>query len=332
MSSRILGIRNQMSNFSSSLQRTGHLPFSSLSSGTSFAQRRIFVRSFHGMDPKTNSFRTRFFPLADVKTNKFKILGLLTVGIIAMGGTKLYAENQKKTLVLGVRHGETHRNKVGERISGQENGAAAQLNETGREQADNVGRELAKRYPVEKIAAIYTSTLQRCQDTASIIGSHFPEVPVYSDPRLMEFNHGKYDTYPFKLRNQTCAEKYQQIEQDAGKEGVVLDPYFKWKLRFTDLIELKPGMTETPKEGEPENALEVLGRVQEVIKDIQKKHPGKIVIVVSHAGVIKTLGIESIWREKAFSTPRPMYFEATPSFNLLPSNCSVTHFEVGSDG
>jgi len=258
---------------------------------------------------------------------RFKVIAGLIALAIGIGGAKLYADSRKPTHLIGVRHGETHRNKAGERISGQENGEAAQLNETGRKQADELGKELERRY-AGKVARIYTSPLDRARETAMIIQSHFPEVQLVVEPRLMEVDHGRYDTMPYKKRNAECAARYRQMEEAAREKGETVDPLYKWRLRLSDIIEYTTGMTETPKEGDPENALEVHARVTEAIEEMRKKHPGKIVLFVSHAGVIKLLTIEAESRANGYSGPLPMYFEPTPQFSVLPGNCSATHFKA----
>ncbi len=235
-------------------------------------------------------------------------------------------ENLQPTKLYFVRHGETHRNKVGEKISGQEDGPAAQLNETGRKQADQLGKKLAELYS-GKIAVIYTSPLGRSRETAQIIAGYFSNIDIVEDPRLMEFNHGKYDTMDFKLRNQICQMQYEAIEEETAKTGEILDRFFKWRLRLSDLIAYDSKMTEIPLEGIPETALEVLARVNLVLQEITHSYPGKIVLLVTHAGIIKTIGIEAESRQRADTKPIPMYFEATPGFTVLPGNCSITYFE-----
>jgi 2,3-bisphosphoglycerate-dependent phosphoglycerate mutase len=231
-----------------------------------------------------------------------------------------FSQEGQTTHFYFVRHGETHRNQQGERISGQEDGPIAQLNDTGRMQADMVGKQLAEQL-ADQILWIYTSPLGRALETATIIAGYFPKATLTKEPRLMEYNHGRYDTIRFQLRNQLCLAKYEEIE----RQGIPLDRFYKWKLRWSDLIEYNPNLTETPLEGTPENALEVFERVTHVIEELSEKHQGQKILLVTHAGIIKTMIIEAENRDK--EGPLPMYFESAPSTSHLPSNCSVTHFE-----
>lgn len=254
----------------------------------------------------------------------FKIALLLFIAILRI---ELGAEAPlQPTQLYLVRHGETYRNKMGDRISGQENGKAAQLTETGRKQADQLGKKLAERYP-DEIHVIYTSTLDRAKETAKLIALHFPHAMMIEDPRLMEFRHGKYDTMNFKMRNQICLAKYVAIEKEAAQKGEMLDRFFKWKLRLSDLIDYDPTMTATVLEGEPESALEVFNRVSAALEEIAHNHPGQKVLIVTHGGVIKTVGFEAESRQRGDTGPLPIYFEQVPGTSILTENCSLNHFE-----
>lgn len=231
-----------------------------------------------------------------------------------------FSQESRSTHFYFVRHGQTYRNQQGERISGQEDGWIAQLTDAGRMQADLLGKQLSEQFS-EQISWIYTSPLGRARETATIIAGYFPKAILIQEPRFMEYNHGKYDTIRFQLRNQLCLAKYEEIE----RQGIPLDRFYKWKLRWSDLIEYDSSLTETPHEGIPENAMEVFNRVNEAIEGLSQKHPGEKILVVSHAGVIKTLVTEAANRDK--EEPLPMYFETPPGVPILPSNCSVTHFE-----
>lgn len=83
-----------------------------------------------------------------------------------------------------VRHGETTWNVEG-RFQGHSD---TPLNETGRHQADLLGRY----FKGKKLTAIYTSDLLRAMDTASIIGA-FQDIDIMHDPRLREMNFGKWE-------------------------------------------------------------------------------------------------------------------------------------------
>jgi broad specificity phosphatase PhoE len=226
---------------------------------------------------------------------------------------------------LIVRHGETYRNKQARWISGQEDGPDAQLNETGRAQVSAFGKQLAERYG--KIAAIYSSTLGRARESARILSAYFPSIPLYEDARLKESGYGRYETMLYTVRTEECQKKYREIEQLAQEKGEVLDPFYKWKLRLSDIIPYDPSMTLDLHFGEPESAWEVFERTTAALDEIANRHLGQIILVVTHANVIKTLGIEAESRAKGNTAPLPMFFEPMPGFGVMPVNCSITHFE-----
>ena len=84
--------------------------------------------------------------------------------------------------VILVRHGETDWN-LSRRIQG--GGSDTQLNQKGRQQAES----LALRLKQEKIQAIYSSPLQRAQDTARAIARYY-QLPVEIEPSLKEIEVG----------------------------------------------------------------------------------------------------------------------------------------------
>ena len=84
--------------------------------------------------------------------------------------------------VILVRHGETDWNRS-RRIQG--GGSDTQLNQKGRQQAES----LALRLKQEKIQAIYSSPLQRAQDTARAIARYY-QLPVEIEPSLKEIEVG----------------------------------------------------------------------------------------------------------------------------------------------
>src|SRR5688572_22009358 len=83
-----------------------------------------------------------------------------------------------------VRHGESEWNRI-HRYQGQ---ADAPLSELGARQAE----ALAHRLRNERLAAIYTSPLQRAARTAEAIARHHPSVPFFTEPALLEIDHGEW--------------------------------------------------------------------------------------------------------------------------------------------
>ena len=87
--------------------------------------------------------------------------------------------------VILVRHGETDWNRS-RRIQG--GGSDTQLNQKGRQQAES----LALRLKQQKIQAIYSSPLQRAQDTARAI-ARYHQLPVEIEPPLKEIEVGELE-------------------------------------------------------------------------------------------------------------------------------------------
>ncbi|HVE67880.1 MAG TPA: histidine phosphatase family protein [Solirubrobacteraceae bacterium] len=88
-------------------------------------------------------------------------------------------------MILLARHGETDDNREPIRIQGR---LDTPLNDTGRAQADELGRRLAG----DGIAALYSSQLARARETAEIAGRHLGLEPVV-DPRLAEGDRGELE-------------------------------------------------------------------------------------------------------------------------------------------
>ncbi|MEN9938373.1 MAG: hypothetical protein RLZZ387_4952 [Chloroflexota bacterium] len=83
-----------------------------------------------------------------------------------------------------IRHGESEWNRIG-RYQGQ---ADAPLSDLGLRQAE----ALAERLRNERFDAIFTSPLQRAARTAAAVARHHPEVPLVTEPALLEIHHGDW--------------------------------------------------------------------------------------------------------------------------------------------
>jgi broad specificity phosphatase PhoE len=101
------------------------------------------------------------------------------------------------TLLL-IRHGETDWNREPARCQGW---AEVPLNDTGRQQARELGaalRERAAGGDVPPIELIVSSHLLRARETAEIVREEFRGgVPLTFDPRLAETNRGRWETRAF---------------------------------------------------------------------------------------------------------------------------------------
>ncbi|MCG7342534.1 histidine phosphatase family protein [Sporosarcina sp. ACRSL] len=121
------------------------------------------------------------------------------------------------------------------------------LDEEGIEMAKRVADRLSK----EPWDVIYTSHLQRAKKTAEIIAEQMPGIELVEDARLREIGGGK-------IEGTTEAERVEKW----GKDWKLLDMGF-----------------ETHKA--------IVSRGMESIEEIQQKHAGKRVLVVSHGSFIK---------------------------------------------
>lgn len=89
------------------------------------------------------------------------------------------------SLIYLARHGETDDNTPPARVMGS---IDSPLNETGRQQARALAREVADR----GLAALYTSQLARARETAAIVGDAVGLDPVV-DERLAESSRGRWE-------------------------------------------------------------------------------------------------------------------------------------------
>ncbi len=88
-------------------------------------------------------------------------------------------------LIYLIRHGQTDLN-LNRIMQGR---IDAPLNETGRAQADEIGRRLAE----VALGAIYSSPLSRALHTAQAIARHHPGLEVVVVPELAELSMGSYE-------------------------------------------------------------------------------------------------------------------------------------------
>ena len=157
------------------------------------------------------------------------------------------------TRLLLVRHGETELNSA-ERYWGQSD---VKLSALGLRQAERLRDRLA----AQKIDAVYSSDLQRALATARIIASgHQLDVTICAE--LREINFGKLEGLNF-----------EEISQ--------LFPEFtaKWKVQRNTDIEFPGG----------ESLDQLHRRVRNFVDRLQKRKPEETVLVVAHAGVLRSL-------------------------------------------
>jgi len=156
------------------------------------------------------------------------------------------------TRIIAIRHGETAWN-VDTRIQGH---LDIPLNDTGLWQARQVGRALAG----EPVAAVYTSDLQRARVTAQAVADS-TGAPLVLAPGLRERSFGQ-------LQGRTFAEIEAQLPEEA-RRWRQRDPHFE------------------PEGGE--SLIVFRERVTRITDQLVQRHPGELVVLVAHGGVLDVL-------------------------------------------
>ena len=202
--------------------------------------------------------------------------------------------------VILVRHGETDWN-LSRRIQG--GNSDTQLNQRGRQQVEN----LALRLKPEKINAIYSSPLQRAQDTALAI-AHYHQLPVEIEPLLKEIEVGA-------LEGMSIA--------DVGKH-------------LSELLVMHKQSDELPRLPGGESVTEVQQRVWGTIQRLVDKHREGVLVVVSHYFSVLTaicsvlnLPLSQITRLRLNpgSISIIIFDEQTPRLILFNDTCHLASIE-----
>lgn len=156
------------------------------------------------------------------------------------------------TRLIVIRHGETAWN-VDTRIQGQ---LDIGLNATGQRQAQQLGQALAD----ETVEAVYASDLARAWDTACAVAGPLG-LEVVPDPRLRERAFGDFEGRTFA-----------DIEANSPEEAR------RWRTRDPEF--------------EPEGGESLIAfrhRVTGVAAELAARHPGALVVLVAHGGVMDVL-------------------------------------------
>lgn len=156
------------------------------------------------------------------------------------------------TRILAIRHGETAWN-VDTRIQGQ---LDIPLNDTGRWQARRMALALAN----EPIRAIYASDLLRARETAFALAAT-TDLPVLSEQGLREREFGVFEGKTFAEIASLWPEQSQ-----------------RWRKRDPDFA---------PEGGE--SLLQFRQRVTRTAQALAERHPGELIALVSHGGVMDVL-------------------------------------------
>lgn len=161
-----------------------------------------------------------------------------------------------KTTVYLVRHGNSTGN-VLKKIIGVTD---AKLTKEG----FNQGKAVAKAFKSKKLDAVYTSNLSRAEITAMFTAKQ-KKLPLLVDKRFGELNFG---------------EKFEDVTWDDALTWED-DSYRKYR----DPVEFV--YVKFPDGGE--SGVEVIGRMVEALCDIEKKHTGGQVMVVTHSVALMML-------------------------------------------
>lgn len=155
------------------------------------------------------------------------------------------------TLLLLIRHGENEYTRTG-KLAGWTKGV--HLNEAGQKQAQALAERLGK----AKLAAIYSSPLERAQETAKPLAKA-KDLPVQISDGLGEVRYGQWQ----------------------GKSLKVLARTKLWKV-----VQHHPATMEFP-QGETLRAVQA--RAVDAVEQIVRRHPKAMVAAFSHGDVIKLL-------------------------------------------
>jgi probable phosphomutase (TIGR03848 family) len=155
------------------------------------------------------------------------------------------------TTILLVRHGQNDWVKKN-RLAGWIPGV--HLNDTGRQQADAAATRLAH-LPVK---AVYTSPLERCRETAAAIAVPH-QLPLIELPAVGEVGYGQWE-----------GAKIKKLAKDP-----------RWTA-----VQHYPGRFRFP---EGESLFEVQARGVAALEELARQHPDELIVVVSHADLIKLL-------------------------------------------
>jgi broad specificity phosphatase PhoE len=153
------------------------------------------------------------------------------------------------TTLLLVRHGETDWNQVG-RWQGHSD---THLNETGRDQAARVAREL------DGIDVVYSSDLARARETAEIVAQQLG-LEVELDERLRERSFGAWE-----------GKSAPEIEAEFA------DAHARWLAG------------EGPGADDAEPFADFGARVESFLEDVLVRHPEQTVLIVAHGGSIRVI-------------------------------------------
>jgi probable phosphoglycerate mutase len=178
------------------------------------------------------------------------------------------------TRLIVIRHGESELN-VERRYSGRED---VPLSVRGRAQGEAVAARVATL--AGPIAAVVSSPLSRCTDTAALIAEALGGLPVLRDPDLVECDFGDWEGLTFA-----------EVRE-------------RWPEQLSAWLD---SSSAAPPGGESFQAVGV--RVRRVVARLRERYPGQTVVVVSHVSPIKVLLRDALGASDAFL--HRMYLSST---------------------
>lgn len=186
------------------------------------------------------------------------------------------------TRLLLIRHGEAVCNRDG--IVGGPIGCGG-LTDLGVAQSSALRDRLVASRELMSASAIYTSVLPRAIETANVLAPALPDIEPIADCDLCELHPGEGDGLT-----------WDQFVARFGVPDWTADP-------------------STPLAPDAESWLGFYERCNEALTELAERHPGKLVVVVAHGGVI----------EQAMK----MAFACEPAarLRLRTENCSLTEVE-----
>jgi ribonuclease H / adenosylcobalamin/alpha-ribazole phosphatase len=178
------------------------------------------------------------------------------------------------TRLIVIRHGESELN-VERRYSGRED---VPLSVRGRAQGEAVAARVAAL--AGPVAAVVSSPLSRCTDTAELIAVALGGLPVLRDPDLVECDFGDWEGLTFA-----------EVRE-------------RWPEQLSAWLD---SSSIAPPGGESFRAVGV--RVRRVVARLRERYPGQTVVVVSHVSPIKMLLRDALGAGDAFL--HRMYLSST---------------------
>ncbi len=154
------------------------------------------------------------------------------------------------TRILLIRHGENDWVRTG-KLAGRT--PDVHLNEAGKQQAEALGKRLADK----KLAAIYSSPLERTVETAQAIAQHHSHLKLMLDETLLEVDFGQW-----------AGERLRKLARS----------------RLWRVVQGYPSGVRFPR---GETFREVQGRIVNALERYADEYPSGTVVVVGHADVLK---------------------------------------------